>query len=72
LRPIGRVRDTLNKTPDYGCQRRVAAFFQFSGAYKMQTHIKAYAMFVAFYLVTKVVIAPVVNKMNLPIIGQNL
>lgn len=38
----------------------------------MNSHVKAYAVFLAFYLVTKVVIAPVVNKMNLPIIGANL
>lgn len=38
----------------------------------MNGHIKAYAVFVAFYLVTKIIVAPVVNKLNLPIIGQNL
>lgn len=38
----------------------------------MNAHLKAYAVFVAFYLVTKVIVAPVVNKMNLPLIGQNL
>jgi len=38
----------------------------------MEAHLKAYGFFLAFYLVTKIVVAPVVNKMNLPIVGQNL
>ena len=38
----------------------------------MNDYAKAYMTFIAFYLVTKIVVAPVVNKMNLPLIGQNL
>jgi hypothetical protein len=38
----------------------------------MNGHVKAYAVFLAFYIVTKAIVAPVVNKMNLPIIGANL
>lgn len=38
----------------------------------MNGHIKSYAFFFLFYVVTKAVVAPVVNKMNLPIIGNQL
>ena len=33
------------------------------------SHIKAYGVFLAMYIITKVVVAPAVNKMNLPVIG---
>lgn len=38
----------------------------------MMTYVKAFGMFLAFYVVTKVVIAPQVNSLNLPVIGKSL
>lgn len=38
----------------------------------MQQHLKAYGIFIAFLLVTKIIVKPVVDKLNLPLIGTNL
>lgn len=38
----------------------------------MSGHLKSYLFFLAFYVVTKAVVAPVINKMNLPVVGNSL
>lgn len=36
----------------------------------MQSHVKAYAWFLAFMVVTKVVVAPVAKQMNIPFVSD--
>lgn len=36
----------------------------------MTSHLKSYAWFVGFLLVTKVIVAPVAKQMNIPYLGD--
>lgn len=38
----------------------------------MQAHLKSYAWFLAFYVVTKIVVAPVSKQLNIPVISDAL
>lgn len=38
----------------------------------MSEHLKAYAYFVAFLAVTKIVVAPIAKQMNIPVVSTVL
>ena len=35
-------------------------------------YVKSFGLFLAFYVITNVVVKPIVDQMNLPLIGTNL
>jgi hypothetical protein len=50
----------------------VHLFTHFLGHSIMEKHLKSYAWFVGFLVITKIVVAPIAKQMNIPLVSDAL